>query len=508
MTDFQDQLPVIVGVGQITEKNPELKVAKNPIQLMEEAAFRAAEDAKLSLLQLSKVDHLMVVKGVRDRMKNPVDALAKLIDAEDAKQYMTATGGNSPQQLVNHVAEKISQGEMGIALLAGAEALDTWGKARKAGVKLDWDIPTDKTPVELFPEKPGSSEFEANHGLLPPPNVYPMFENAIRHHLSRSFKDHQQRVGELLAKFSHVAADNPYAWFPIARSAEEIATATESNRYVGFPYTKFMNSIMRVNQAAAVIICSVKKAKELNIPEEQWVYLHGCGDANDHWTVSERANFYSSPAIKAVGEAAMTTAGCTIDDIDFFDLYSCFPSAVEIARFSLGIDEKDPRPLTVTGGLPYFGGPGNNYVMHSIASMIEKLRENPGKKGMVTANGWYITKHSAGIYSTTPNSAPWSREPAVKTQAKVDAQEKPQVAESYTGTGTIETYTIMHDREGIPISGVAFGKTDDNQRFLASLGNDAALLKRLIEKEIAGNPVIGRKGKITAQEKQNLFEFE
>ena len=73
----------------------------------------------------------------------------------------------------------------------------------------------------------------------------------------------------------------------------------------------------------------------------------------------------------------------------------------------LGIAADDPRPLTVTGGLPYFGGPGNNYVTHSIASMVETLRADPGSLGLVTANGWYVTKHSIGIYSTDPPRSEW-----------------------------------------------------------------------------------------------------
>ena len=508
MSNFQDHLPVIVGVGQITEKKPELHKAKNPIQLMKEAAFQAAEDAGLSLLQLSKVDELIVVKGMRDRMKNPVDALAQMIDAEDATQYMTATGGNSPQQAVNYVAEQISQGKVDFALVAGAEALDTSGKARKAEIKLDWNIPSDKEPVELFPEKPGSTEAEDNHGMMPPSNTYPLFENAIRHYLGRSFSEHQQKLGELLAKFSSVAADNPYAWFPIARSPEEISQANDSNRYVGFPYTKFMNSIMRVNQGAAVIVCSTRKARELDIPESQWVYLNGCGDANDHWYVSERENLYSSPAIKAASDAALNMAGMSSDDIDYFDLYSCFPSAVEVARFSLGIDEQDTRPLTVTGGLPYFGGPGNNYVMHSICSMVEKLRANPGKKGFVNANGWYLTKHAVGIYSTEAPTKPWQREATADIQARVNAQPKTEYIDEYTGAATVESYSFIHDRSGLPTHGIIMARTDDGKRCVAVTGASVELLQKLEAEEIDGQAIIGRQGSISRKDDVNVFRFD
>lgn len=501
MTD-QSRLPVLVGVGQITEKGIDLTQAHNPIQLMQQAAYRAAEDAGLSVAQLSKVENLIVVKGARDRMRNPVDALAQMLGAENAKQAMTATGGNMPQLLVNHCAEKIAQGEMNWALLAGGEALDTWGKARKSGMKLDWAFPADNDPLEIFEEKPGTNDIENAHGLMHPANTYPMFENAIRHHKGRDFQTHQQKIGELFAPFTKVAANNPHAWFPIERSAEEIATASADNRYVGFPYTKYMNAVIRVNQAAAVIMCSQEQAKALGVPEEKWVYLHGCGDANDHWHVTERINYHSSPAIKAVGEAAMEMAGCGIDDIQHIDFYSCFPSVVQIARDSYGITENDPRVLTVTGGLPYFGGPGNNYVMHSIVSMVEKLRDNPGDKGLVTGNGWYITKHSAGIYSTEPNAKPFLRPTTESIQAKVDAQPKPEFDGNYSGPGTVETYTVLFDRNNEPVQGLVIGRGEQDQRFLALIKASQEELQAMTEQD-----VIGKTGQVTSGEETNQFQL-
>lgn len=478
---YQDSLPVIVGVGQFKQQNVPPSSALNPIQLMEEAALEAATDAGITHHQLSKIDHLIVVRGAKDRMKNPVDALAQRLGTQAATQYLSPTGGNMPQMLVNHCSEKIVAGEMEMVLLAGAEALDTWAKAKKAGISLDWDIPTDHAAAELFPEKPGTSELENHYGLAFPANTYPLFENALRHHYGRDLATHQQKVSELFSHFTEIAAKNPNAWFPIKRSAQEIATPSPQNRYVGYPYTKYLNAIMRVNLSAAVILCSASKARSLGIPEEKWVYLHGCGDANDHWHVTERENYYSSPAIKAVTTAAFDMAETLVDDIDFFDLYSCFPSAVQIGRDMMGIKEDDPRDLTVTGGLPYFGGPGNNYVMHSIASMVEKLRANPGKRGMVTGNGWYITKHSAGIYSTTPNNKPWHRVAPAQTQAIVDAQPKTPFIEQYTGPGQVETYTVLFDRNGEPTQGIVIGRNRHHERFLAFMERDKALLNELIK---------------------------
>ena len=183
-----------------------------------------------------------------------------------------------------------------------------------------------------------------------------------------------------------------------------------------------MNANAIIDQAAAVLITSVGKAREWGIPQERWVFLHGCADGTDTWVVSERDDWLdASPAIKGCDRLALDMAGKTLADVAAFDLYSCFPSAVEVAMKEIGIAEDDPRPISVTGGLPFFGGPGNNYVTHSIAEMMNVVRKQPGSFGMVTANGMYLTKHSAGLYSTTPTEGPWRREDPKKLQAELDA---------------------------------------------------------------------------------------
>lgn len=310
-----------------------------------------------------------------------------------------------------------------------------------------------------------------------PVNTYPLFENAIRGELGRSVAAHQLEIGKLFSEFTKVAADNPHAWFPTYRSPEEIATESEKNRYVGYPYTKYMNSIIRVDQAAAVVMTSVAKARELGIPEDRWVYLHGCADANDLWYVTERVNYHSSPAIRTMGRKAFAMAGMTAADMDYLDLYSCFPSAVEIGAKELGFALDDPRGFTVTGGLPYFGGAGNNYVMHSIATMMDRLRANPGSKGLCTANGWFVTKHSMGIYSTQPREGTWEREDPASYQAELDAMDHPVVDEAPSGAGKVETYTVVHGRGG-PEFAIVIGRLGETgHRFVAHTPADEATLQ-------------------------------
>ena len=504
-----DLTPILVGVGQVIEKGVDPAEAMGPVELMAEAAGRAADDAGVGREKLADLDLLVAVKsvvdvltvnGILNPIQNPPEALAQRLGAHQARQYITATGGNTPQMLVNQTAQRIAQGRVRLALFAGAEALDTMARSLQTGLQRDWTIPSNSDPEMLSPERDGTNAMEKAHGLYLPANTYPLFENALRGYYGRTIEDHQAKLGQLFSRFTEVAANNPYAWFPIQRRAEEIAVPSPANRYVAFPYTKRMTAMIKVNQSAALIMTSVGFAREMGIDASRWIYLNGCADANDHWHVTERVNYYSSPAIAAAGKKALAMAGVTIDEIDFLDLYSCFPSAVQISRDMLGIIENDPRHLTLTGGLPYHGGPGNNYAMHAIAAMVDKLRNNPGKKGLVTANGWYITKHSIGIYGTEPNIKPWCREAPSSYQAGIDAQPHPEVVGTPSGTGIVETYTVIYDRDNEPNQGIVIGRLKDGRRFLANTPQDRTLLENLTTRD-----TIGIAGHIRRQKNLNIF---
>jgi len=497
----EDLTPILVGCGQIVQKEKDVEKAKSPMHLMADAARLAAADTGLGDKLWPVVDNITVVRFITDspdsgrlpfgKYPNAPKTLGNLVGANASKNCYGPTGGNTPQYLVNHTAELIAEGQTDIALVAGSECFGTMMRALGQGKMLPWNDEPGGERIDIGHERLGVTEVEKRHKLQFPVNIYPLFENAIRGQKKRSVREHQLSIGKLMAPFTEVAAKHPQAWFPVARTAEEIATPTDDNRYVGFPYTKYMNAIMQVDQAAAVVMMSVKKARELGIPEAKWVYLHGCGDANDIWFPTERENFYSSPAIRLIGRKAFDMAGWKISDIDYMDLYSCFPSAVQIGRNELGIAEDDPRPLTVTGGLPYFGGAGNNYVMHSIATIMDKLRAKPGTKGLCTSNGWYVTKHGIGLYSTDPVKGSWKREKPASYQAEIDNGPHPAVDETPNGAAKIETYTVVNGREG-PEFAIVMGRLDaTGARFVAHTPNDKVTLTDMMERE-----QLGRSGKV------------
>ncbi|MFA5121224.1 acetyl-CoA acetyltransferase [Zavarzinia sp.] len=488
--------PILVGVGQITQKDVDPREAKGPIEMMTAAARLAAADAGITDAALAGIDRLAVVRFMSGNYHDPVALLAEAIGAHPADRQHTAVGGNSPQMLVNETAQKIAEGKCKLALLAGVEVLSTITRAQKMGI----DLPFGQITL-TEEDRNGSLPVELAHGMFPPVNVYPLFENALRAKRGRSLKAHLVKIGELFEPFTKVAAQNPLAWFPIERTAAELTTPSKQNRFVGYPYTKLVNAIMEVDQSAAVIMTTVAEAKRLGIPQEKWVYLHGCADAKDHWFVLERVNYHSSPAIRTVGREAFAMAGKTVADMSFFDIYSCFPSAVQIAKQELALPEVDEIPLTVTGGLPYFGGPGNNYVMHSIAEMVQVLRRNPGRYGLVTANGWYVTKHSAGIYSTEPIPRHFLRKDPALYQAEIDAEAHPGITEAPEGEAKIETYTVVHGRDGEPYMAIVIGRLADGTRFVANTPTERDVFDLLLDGE-----AIGRKGKVTSKDGQNSFD--
>ncbi len=506
--------PILVGGGQKTWRvtSEDMPTA---LEMIETAARLALADTGAEAAAGAALDTVATIEFTIDapyfkdmgipKPKNSATGLARVLGKTDAYTIQCGgPGGNSPQQMINYIAEKIARDDVGLAVISGAEFLNNYWTLVRSGAPMDHWRTDDPDPSEKIGEaRDGESAIEQANGMERPTNVYPLIENAIRAERGATVAEHLASMGRLMAPFTKVAAANPYAWFPVERSAEEIATEGPKNRMVGFPYTKYMNAIMRVDMAAAVVLTSVGKARELGIPEDRWVYLHGCGDAKDVWNVTERPELTRSPAIAGCWQRASAMADIGADDLNYIDLYSCFPSAVEIACREIGLAEDDPRGLTVTGGLPYFGGPGNNYAMHSVVTMLDKLRADPCSFGLCTANGWYVTKHSLGIYSTEPVEGEWAREDPKVLQAELDAGSRVEVAEKPEGKGTVETSTLVYGRGG-PMMGIVVGRLEDGRRFVAKTEIDEKTIAALRADDSAG-----RKGTVAAGEGlKNKFVFD
>jgi len=505
----EDSTPVLVGCGDVTDLTTPVEAGRSPFDLIAEAGRRALADAvapglgqaidTVAMLRLfSDTSHRFATR--LGTSTNPPRSVAQRLGITAGRHLYTWNGGNMPQYLVNQFAEAISRREMRAAVVLGGEALRTQHGVERANLDVSWHEDPGGEPELIGEPRRGWSDHEDRHNMRAAITMYPLFENAIRGRRQHSVPEHLLAMGRLFARFAAVAAQNPLATRRQGFSAERLATVDADNRWVGFPYPRLMNANAFIDQAAAFVMTSVGTARELGVPQDKWVYLHGCADGHDHWYVSERSDLASSPAIGGGARRALAMAGRTLADIGVLDLYSCFPSAVEIGCEEIGLAEDDPRGLTITGGLPYFGGPGNNYVTHSISEMMRRLRADPGSFGLVTANGNYVTKHSFGVYSTAPVAGAWRRESPGVLQAELDALPKAPFTEQPAGRARIETYTVMHGKNA-PEFAVVLGRLDaTDERFLANTPADAATLVDLRDRDS-----LGRGGTVHHRDGHNTF---
>lgn len=507
MSSVDPNCPVLIGVGQNTWRDRD--VSRTPIDALTDVATMALKDTGVDAIN-ELIDCVVNVSFITDTNpavaallpRNPGAALAERLKLPSAQLFKGALGGNSPQYLVNQLAQKLVEGECSVALLAGVELLDTFFNALKTQADISAWADGATPPATLGEEREGLNETEQLHGLYEPINTYPLFENALKHKEQRDSEAHQQLLGNICSAMSQVAAQNPLAWRQQLFTPADICQVSKANRIIGYPYTKLMNAILTVDMAAAIVMTTAGKARELGIAEDRLVYLRAGVDLNDIWHISERENLYSSPAIGAAARAALAQAQLKLDDIDCFDIYSCFPSAVEIACNEIGLSPLDPRGVTVTGGLPFFGGPGNNYSLHAIAEVVARLRADEATvNGLVTANGLYLTKHSVGIYSSQAPCDKWSLLDNKPLQKAIDQGPSVHLDQTYAGKVTIETYTVAYDREG-PKEGYIIARNPSGHRVIANTGRDIDTLSGLLQQD-----PIGMVGYVEQKETGAVFRF-
>jgi acetyl-CoA C-acetyltransferase len=480
--------PCIIGVAQRTVR-PDDGPSPEPLELWAEVSRAAAADAgsRSADALLAAADSLQIVYCMAWPYDAPVDRLAERLGIAPRHRLYSGIGGTTPQVLVQDAGAAILAGEYDLAVITGAEALDTKRRAKKAGERLAWSHRAEDPPP--FPFEAPFHPAEVAHEVFQAWLTFPVFDVARRARLGVAPDDYRRQIGELLAPFSEVAATNPHAWFPRARTAEELALPSADNRIVGYPYTKWAVSVMDVDMAATVVVASQAKADELGVPLERRAYLRGWCYATDPVYLAEHRDLSASPAMAAASAEALARAGAGIDDVAHLDLYSCFASSVHLACDALGLATDDRRGLTVTGGLPFSGGAGSNYVLHSLAAMVDVLRADPGSLGLVSGVGMHMTKHAFGVYSTEPPSAGAVVPPDPGVQARVEAAAPAvPITDHHTGPATVASYTVAHGRDGGPEWGLVVADLADGSRAYGRVA-DADLLADLEAREWVGQPI-------------------
>lgn len=489
------RMPILVGVGQITIRAEDGDLPLEPAELMAEALRRAEADST-GLGLLRSADQVLTVNQTSWRYRNVALAVADRIGASPRRLATSVIGGNLSGVMVARAAADIQRGDSDVIVLCGGEATRTRSRLRKDSITPDWMIQPESVDAEesIGDERSLISPIEAERGVRLPVEVYPLFEIALRARLGLGVEEHIDRIGTLWSAFSEVAATNPYAWIRTPMSPAEITTPSDDNRMISFPYTKRLCSNNQVDMGGALILTSVAAAERAGVPRDRWVFLHSGTEAVDHWNVSNRIDLCSSPALRTAGRDAFALAGFGPDDIAHVDLYSCFPAAVQIGAIELGFIP-DPnangtgwagvgstRPLTVTGGMTFAGGPLNNYTGHGIATMVGVLRNDPGSVGLCTANGGYTTEHAVLIMSTEPPAAGRFRHS--DPQAEVDAMPSVELDDAHVGAVTIESATVGHDRNG-PTRALVAARTPNGDRTWCAT-DDAGFMELAETTELVG----------------------
>lgn len=491
MTD-PERIPVIIGGGQVNDRPLDGEEGLDSLQLMAAALRNAEADVGLCPL-LSDLDSLAIVDQISFREYLDLSRdLADFLGIDPPINYQSAgLHGDTPLRLLNEAANRIGAGEAKLCAVVGGEALRT-ARARKIeasfqnkllgsdrAVKVDREMPNPVREIAAL-ARPNYNQI---YGLISPVDVYPLYENASRAAYGQTLAEAQSESAVIWSLMSQVAAENKNAWIRKVHSPEEILTIDDNNRWIAHPYSKLMVANSVVNQGAAVIVASLAEARRRGVAEKDIIYIGMGAAAREAGNIVKRDRYDRSVSMDTAIRRCLTLNGMTVQDLDFVELYSCFPCVTKMARRTLGwpVD----RPATVFGGLTFGGAPLANYMTHAVASMVSKLRTE-GRIGFLFANGGFATDNHCMILSNQPiPAASFPQNFDYRAEADAIREAIPPVEEDYVGPGTIETYTIFYSRSGTPRAGVIVGRTPDGARTLAHVDvSDKAMVAFLTDGQI------------------------
>ncbi len=491
--------PVIVGAAQVANKDPERLV--HPVDLIEEATRAAFADAGAPL-----GPHVGLVLSSPLSVFSDADGgamLAERLGLMPARTVQATYSGAGPHRLLAEACRAVAGGDVEAALVVGGIADASVRNARRLG-RPDPAPPTSiwsqgsggATRAEATAELQRMERFkvqmaaaETSAGVGGPVTIFALIESAMAAAAGRSPDVHRARLGALLAPFTEVAATRPdVAWFPVARSAGDISALGPDNRFVSEPYTKLMCSFPTIDLAAAVVVTSEALADRVGVSSPR-VHPWGIVAAAEPGPPSTWPDMHRSTALAAIVDRLLKWTGVDPAEIGGFDLYSCFPAAVQLATQAFGIDAfTDPRPLTTTGGLPYFGGPGASYSLHGIVGAVAAVRADPGSIGAVVGVGGMANDFAAGLLSVAEPRSPgrWVQAPDI-TAALVARQVG--IATEAESRAEVDAMTVFHERDTGPTSAPLVARLADGRRIGARAG-DPALPADLSGRSLVGAEVL------------------
>ncbi|KXS09235.1 acetyl-CoA acetyltransferase [Gonapodya prolifera JEL478] len=510
-SDLTDTAPVIIGIGEIRNKSKDTKNSLEPADLIAKAFTQALQDTGASSLEhvRKSIDSVDVVATWTWSYDDLPSVLSQKVGVSPSHKFYSEHSGCWPCRLLDRISQRIVKGETKVALLAGGEAL-----ASRAlyGAKGQLQ-PPGWTPVSDPTKGPGDTSMKGEwvaharkHGLGAPIHTYPLFENALRHRREQTKADNERESAQLYAEFAQIAATRPASWSygekPLTET--EIQTVGKKNRMICYPYPLVQNAFNTIDLAGVVLVCSRAQARALGVPESKWVHVWGAGGTQDNSNYLLRPNYFESPSIRATLDATLQASGVSKDQIEAFDIYSCFPVVPKLAAQHLGIpvtrEAGRTKPLSLIGGLTSFGGAGNNYSMHALCEMTRQIRQGSFKLGCVLANGGFPTYHHGAVLAPTPRPDAASRPFVSAVLPELYPSPAPALVFTPSGRSSIETYTIEYDRSSRPKRALIIGRTPAGERFVANEDG-----KEVLEWIVNVDEPIGKTGVVRNAGGQNLW---
>lgn len=478
--------PIIVGVGFDEDRSLDPTQCPEAYQLMVRAVRRAADDAGSAAL-VNQIESISVPQGMW-QYRNPGKLLADALGCPSARSIL-AHFGILQLQLLSDLCRAIVAGEQHVGVITGGEA-----KFREVRAKITqqsvWNTeePADAPAPDayLMSPDPFCSELESLRGMRSPVEFFAIIESAIRYRQRLGLEEHRDRIARLYSGFSEIAARNPHAWDREPVAADVIRNPSPQNPMQAFPYNKLHCSQWNVNRGVAIFVCSAAKAASLGLDRARWIYPLSATQSKHVVAMAQRTELDSCRGSVLCGERALELAATTIDDITEAELYSCFPSAIQSFAHDLKLEGR--CPWTVTGAMPFAGGPLNQFSLEGIARMVEVLRPGDGTEtsgrriGLVSNLSGIFGKQACALFSNVSSAAGYRFEDVTDAVARVDAPVP--LNGDYTGPATVVGYTVAF-AGGNPSRAIAVCDIPGGARTVAT-NEDRELMERMMREEYCG----------------------
>ena len=455
--------PVLVGVAE-AHRRVDGSGAVEALELMVEAARGAADDAGAPGL-LAALGLVAVPEGTWT-YDDAARLIAQRVGAESATTIRADVGVAQTKPLAVAI-ERIAAGAIEVALVVGGEAMASARAAQRAGVEIAVTNDDGAQADERFsPDGEIMAQAEVDAGMWAPVEQYACIENALGHAEGQPFDEQCNDIAELWAGCNRVAAANPSAAFGAPMDAAAIRDASPSNRALASPYNKWHVSQWAVDQAAALLLCSVGAARRAGVPENRWVFPHACVESSHMVSLSRRGDLHRWPAMAAVGDAVAAHLGVALRDVEVQEIYSCFPVAVRVQQRELDLDPS--TPVTVTGSMAFAGGPLNNFAYQGTVEVVRRLRRSPEALGMVTVVSGLLTKPGIVVWGAAPPRSVLVADVGDEAAARTSVREVTNGADgSADGPGVVATATATY-LDGTPAAAFVIADLPDGRRWVGT----------------------------------------